>query len=1751
MHTLRITSLRAVSIACTLALSAATAFAQSIFTWDANGTTATQTNGSGQWLGSGQWWDGAANVNWDNLNPVIAQFGIAGVPGATADTVTITGQAVNVAGMNFLGLSASATALPYTIAAASGGSIAFADNAVINVAEGSSTGSFFITFSAPITGNNLTIQKSAGTNYGYVTFSGATTLTGTLTIKNSFGGLWVRSTNAANFAGVSSIVVENGSAFAMSGGGTFGQAFSLAGFGGGTGTYGAIRLDSSNTTISGPITLTADAGILSNGLITGTVVSGSIGGNYGFSRYAIFSGGVGTFAFTGTNTYTGTTTLGRTASTYNGAITSIDFSATTAPTEDILYHGVTNAGTLSLQAGYNSATVLNVVGKAGTINSQRFGDVIVNAGFAGQGGLTAINLTSGAGGSMNVSIGAITRTGASMLAIGGPAAGVINTTMADGILGPWATYRDASGKTSWAQVSGGVITGGFAGNLTHVTGSTVSTLPGYSSDSHLTISGSSSGNVTVASGTTDLRTVSMTDKCDDRVLDLTGGTLRLGATASGGGGIQLGADAGNLLITGGTLTSGGPTADTAGQIIVTNTSVKSLIQIDSAITNNGSGAVMLLFNGVTGSKVVLAGNNTFTGGTTIASGAVEMRSGNALGTSGTVTVMQNAELQLSGSITANRSFTITGNGQNNTGAIRNLGGNNTINGTVTITANTLIMSDAGTLNFTSGTNSFTPTTTGYNLTFGGAGDTVVNGRINFTTQGVVKNGTGMLTVGGNNTAITTGAFTVNEGVLRITHVNALGNATQGVTTVNSGSSLELFFSTDSTVAESIVFNGTGFNNTGAIRNVSGNNTLSGALTTTNASATAANSITADAGTTLTISGSVKNGSSSGSSTRLVHLGGAGTINVTGVITNGGVATAVTTLTKNDSGTVNLTGTNTYTGLTTVNNGTLHLNFDGAGAPASNILYNGVTLSSSVGTLVMAGATFKTTGKTNSVSSQAMGTLTLNAGYSRITAVSTGTGAMNLSFGDITRAAGATLRFDPPSSGSLKTTAGADNALLAVGGVAFSTMGADDWAATGVAVSGSRSIVGLSTIANGYTASTATTLAGNADVAAGVTATALSGNTTLSSLRFHQAQATTVTVGSGNDLTTGGILVSSNVGANDAAIRGGNLRAATATSDLVIIQNNTAGSLTLSGHLYAPITKAGAGTLILEYNTAYVAGDYTGDFRIQEGVMQLVKTTATSISYGTYYSANYILGSGGSSAKLVLGGTGGNAVALWGGLRTQGSGTSNALVGGTASLATFRHYVSTTSDFRSGFIGGSGTFENNVSVIIDQGTLQLGSSNTYKGSTIVNRNILEVTKLADRGQASSLGTGDFDASSHIIQMAGLTTSALNASALATLRYIGDTDSVTNRPIIVTNTDTADSVVSVVAAIENVGKGTLKFTSAFTAGGSNTVQRVLRLGGTNTGENEIVSYADASASISSKLEKVGTGRWVLTGNSTYTGGTTISEGILQLGKGGTSGMVGMGDVAISTGATLATNRSDTFSIYNNITGAGSVVVNNAPTGVLVLDSVGNTYTGGTKVNTGTLMVNNAYGASGTGTGSVSVEASGTLAGTGSIASSAGNSVVVRGLLSVGEHYTGAADLHITTSGSGSLTVEACGVIALDLVSGAGSGMLNAPEEADMLVIGGNVLLNEGSILRVLNLNGLVDWAIGDAWQIIDWNTLGTTRTGAFTALDLPTLTEAYKWDTSALYTSGIITVADAVPEPGRAMLLGIAFAGLVLRRRRKLL
>ena len=114
-------------------------------------------------------------------------------------------------------------------------------------------------------------------------------------------------------------------------------------------------------------------------------------------------------------------------------------------------------------------------------------------------------------------------------------------------------------------------------------------------------------------------------------------------------------------------------------------------------------------------------------------------------------------------------------------------------------------------------------------------------------------------------------------------------------------------------------------------------------------------------------------------------------------------------------------------------------------------------------------------------------------------------------------------------------------------------------------------------------------------------------------------------------------------------------------------------------------------------------------------------------------------------------------------------------------------------------------------------------------------------------------------------------------------------------------------------------------------------------------------DESPSTGGSLVKIGTGTMILSGANTYTGGTTISGGVLQLGDGGVTGSI-LGNVI--NNATLAFNRSNAYQFDGVISGTG--VLNQIGAGVTTL-TANNTYTGATTVAAGGLIVNGSIASS----------------------------------------------------------------------------------------------------------------------------------------------------------------------------------------------
>ena len=298
--------------------------------------------------------------------------------------------------------------------------------------------------------------------------------------------------------------------------------------------------------------------------------------------------------------------------------------------------------------------------------------------------------------------------------------------------------------------------------------------------------------------------------------------------------------------------------------------------------------------------LALAGGYSIGSGSTVEDGVLSFRSD---GSTGAITVDSGAAVNLQGGADVNASGTLSLNGAGSgSGALLNVSGTNSWDGTVQAVTNTTIGSSAGTLTIDGTLNTGSPT--GRVVTFDGAGNTTVDGAV--TGNGsVVKNGGGTLVFAGTALNTYPGNTTVNAGVLNIRKASALGGTTNG-TTVDAGAVLQLQGSI-SVGAESLRIEGAGPGGAGALLNVSGTNTWGGPVTLNNAAAT----IGSTSGR-LTINGAVDNDGF------LLTVAGEGDVDLNGVVSDTGG------LTKTGNGTLTLDAANTYGGATNIDDGAIEL-----------------------------------------------------------------------------------------------------------------------------------------------------------------------------------------------------------------------------------------------------------------------------------------------------------------------------------------------------------------------------------------------------------------------------------------------------------------------------------------------------------------------------------------------------------------------------------------------------------------------------------------------------------------------------------------------------------------------------------------------------------------------------------------------------------------------------------------------------------
>ena len=242
-------------------------------------------------------------------------------------------------------------------------------------------------------------------------------------------------------------------------------------------------------------------------------------------------------------------------------------------------------------------------------------------------------------------------------------------------------------------------------------------------------------------------------------------------------------------------------------------------------------------------------------------------------------------------------------------------------------------------------------------------------------------------------------------------------------------------------------------------------------------------------------------------------------------------------------------------------------------------------------------------------------------------------------------------------------------------------------------------------------------------------------------------------------------------------------------------------------------------------------------------------------------------------------------------------------------------------------------------------------------------------------------------------------------------------------------------------------------------------------------------------------------ILTGTNTFTGGTTITAGTLQIGNATASGTIGTG--AVTDNAVLVLNRSDngltgTGSLANAISGGGSLINNG--TGTVTLSGV-NSYSAGTTINAGLLQGDNATNAMGSGT--VTVNSGAAIGGIGTI--TGGVSIASGGTLQPGDagisHGSGAG---VGTLSAASVTLAASSILYYNF-SPAANSLTNITTANGLTVNGGGIDLITAGTSNPFDTNGIYD-----IFQFPSPYTAGSVA-NLLTILD-PQGGVTYQWGTS---------------------------------------
>ena len=539
------------------------------------------------------------------------------------------------------------------------------------------------------------------------------------------------------------------------------------------------------------------------------------------------------------------------------------------------------------------------------------------------------------------------------------------------------------------------------------------------------------------------------------------------------------------------------------------------------------------------------------------------------------------------------------------------------------------------------------------------------------------------------------------------------------------------------------------------------------------------------------------------------------------------------------------------------------------------------------------------------------------------------------------------------------------------------------------------------------------------------------------------------------------------------------------------------------------------------------------------------------------------------------------------------------------------------------------------IFVSTMTMATRSANTGAATATLSfdQGILDITTLTMASRTST-GTGNATATVNLGDSAalGVPTTTIGALAMAVNTSAGG--SVTADFNVTGGNVTIGTGSGTAINMANAGTGrTVTSNMTLTGGTTSVTGNIVRTGGAGT-ENAVITLNGGALNMNAKtigaagaglitfnaqagtlsnlaelnggagLTKTGGGTLVMEGTNTYTGGTFLDAGILQVNSLGAVGTTGDLDFGGGTLQYSVNNTTDYAARIVNSTAAIKIDTNgqevtfatglaNTNTGGLTKEGSGiltlngaNAYTGATSVNAGTLTVGGSLGA---GTVTVGSGSAAVLNGAGTI----GGALTVT---STGTFSPGADDDGLNNNGVGVMNVASAdwqtnSTIVFDFALTDDGSFLGTPTDWDYvnitgsgLTLGTNITLSIRSWTAASGIYGANNfnenstqvvtpppgeglpagsdpaayrwlWVDNAGLANDDELTQFTIDTSNFFHTGTPTATNPYAqpltgghfWVSS--FNNDLYINYSAVPEPGSLLLVGLASLGFAGYRRRK--